>query len=48
MQKQICSKAEVMVQSIGKVEKARYGLVVRGSERRSTADLLEEERAWQP
>lgn len=32
MQKQVRGKMEVMVQSIEKVEKARYGLVVRGSE----------------
>jgi predicted translin family RNA/ssDNA-binding protein len=39
MQKQVRSKVEVMLQSIAKVEKARYGLVVRGSEMRPS-DLL--------
>jgi predicted translin family RNA/ssDNA-binding protein len=40
MQKQVRGKAEVMLQSIDKVERARYGLVVRGSERRQSVEEM--------
>jgi predicted translin family RNA/ssDNA-binding protein len=40
MQKQVRDKAEVMLRSIEKVEKACYGLVVRGSERRPSLEEM--------